>query len=226
MNSATGPPRPRQPGKHLFGQVAQTREARQKGPDVTGRSALPATLPTAQPVSMFVRYFIELPLPAKTVEQTLLTSPAEWLPALANKAEQHGEGLLAQTQVQVQVGVSLGGDGDGDGGRRVTKRVEVELGPVVRYPSRTILALRWRPVGPGASGLLPGLDADLEIGPLGPERTQLSLSGSYHPPFGQLGRLADRVVLHRLAEATVKDFLDRVGRTLTDLGPFAPAPEA
>lgn len=171
---------------------------------------------------MFVRYFIELPLPAEAVEQALLGSPADWLPALAEKAEQHGEGLLVQAQVQV--GVSLGGDGVG--GRRVAKRVEVEFGPVVRYPSRTILALRWRPVGPGAGGLLPDLDADLEIGPLSPATTQLSLSGTYHPPLGQLGRLADRVVLHRLAEATVKDFLDRVGRVLIGLAPLTSASSA
>jgi hypothetical protein len=179
---------------------------------------------------MFIRYFIELPLPAQAVEDTLLGSPAEWLPAIANQAEQHGQGLLAQ--VQVEVGVSLGGNGaaGAGGGHRVTRRVEVELGPVLRYPSRTTLALRWRPLGRTGSTLLPDLDADLEIGPLGPERTQLSLSGSYHPPLGQFGRLADRMVMHRVAEATVKDFLDRVGRALLERAPSvaasSPAPKA
>jgi hypothetical protein len=31
-----------------------------------------------------------------------------------------------------------------------------------------------------------------------------------------VGRAVDRVLLHRVAEATVKDFLDRVGAAITD----------
>ena len=66
--------------------------------------------------------------------------------------------------------------------------------------------MSWKPAG--LDSLLPTLEADIELGALGPERTQLSISARYTPPLGSLGRALDRALLHRVAEATVKDFLD------------------
>jgi hypothetical protein len=65
-------------------------------------------------------------------------------------------------------------------------------------------------------GDVPPLDANLELGSLGGDRTQLAISARYQPPLGVVGRAVDRVLLHRVAEATVKDFLDRVGAAITD----------
>ena len=39
------------------------------------------------------------------------------------------------------------------------------------------------------------------------------MSARYVPPFGAVGRALDRALLSRVAEATVKDFLDRVAGT-------------
>ncbi|HEV8652865.1 MAG TPA: hypothetical protein VG276_26625 [Actinomycetes bacterium] len=144
---------------------------------------------------MFIRYFVELPLPPDRVEGALLTTPEHWLPALAVAVAGRGEGLLAEV-------------GIGPPGRRVGLPVTVRLGDPVRFPSKTLLPMTWKAVKGGS--LFPTLDADIEVGPLGPERTQLSINGRYQPPLGRLGRAADRVLLHRVAEATVKDFLDRV----------------
>jgi hypothetical protein len=36
------------------------------------------------------------------------------------------------------------------------------------------------------------------------------MSARYVPPLGAVGRTIDRALLSRVAEATVKDFLDRV----------------
>ena len=149
---------------------------------------------------MFVRYYLELPLPADKVEQALLDAPGEWLAALAGTAQQRGDGLLAQ------VGV-------GPLSQRLARRVAVTLGSPVRFPSMTSLPLSWEPVG--SQGLLPRLEADLEVGPLGEGRTQLAISARYRPPLGAVGRAVDRVLLHRVAEATVKDFLDRLGAAIT-----------
>jgi len=66
--------------------------------------------------------------------------------------------------------------------------------------------MSWKPAG--LASLFPTLEADIELGELGPERTQLSISARYTPPLGSLGRVLDRALLHRVAEATVKDFLD------------------
>ena len=83
----------------------------------------------------------------------------------------------------------------------------------------TSLPLNWEPVG--LEGLLPRLDADIELGALGEDRTQLAVSARYRPPLGAVGRTVDRVLLHRVAEATVKDFLDRLGHAirLSQTGP-------
>ena len=87
-------------------------------------------------------------------------------------------------------------------------------GEPVRFPSMTSLPLTWEPVG--LEGVLPRLEADIELGSLGEDRTQLAISARYRPPLGVVGRTVDRVLLHRVAEATVKDFLDRVGAAITD----------
>lgn len=146
---------------------------------------------------MFLRYFVELDLPTEQAEAALLDAPTTWLPALADGAVERAEPLLA-------------GVGIGQGNLRVARRVTVRLGQPVRFPSKLALPMRWEPSG----WLLPSLDAELELGPLGTRRTQLALSGNYEPPLGTVGRTADRLALHRIAEATIKDFLDRVATRL------------
>jgi hypothetical protein len=75
-------------------------------------------------------------------------------------------------------------------------------------PGKTLLPLSWKATGP--ERLFPS-HADLEIAALGRSRTQLSISARYRPPLGVVGKALDRVLLHRVAEATIKDFMDRVG---------------
>ncbi|HLF41255.1 MAG TPA: hypothetical protein VI854_07255, partial [Acidimicrobiia bacterium] len=40
--------------------------------------------------------------------------------------------------------------------------------------------------------------------------TSLQLVGRYDPPGGRIGRLVDRVAMHRVAEAGARSFLRRV----------------
>jgi hypothetical protein len=150
---------------------------------------------------MFVRYYMELPLPASRVEHAMLDPPADWLSTVAGEAQRRGDQLLTE------VGV-------GPLGPRLGRRVIVQLGQPVRFPSMTSLPLVWEPVG--LEGLLPRMDANLELGGLGQDRTQLAISARYRPPLGAVGRTVDRVLLHRVAEATIKDFLDRVGAAITN----------
>jgi hypothetical protein len=149
---------------------------------------------------MFIRYFVEIPRMMAEVEEDLLRSPAEMLADPARDAESRGHGLLAEV-------------GWGTPAVRVSARVELGVGQPIRFPSKTVLPLSWRPAFLGA--LIPSLDADIEIGELGPGRTQLSISARYTPPLGLLGRHLDRARLHRVAEATMKDFLDAVAERLS-----------
>jgi len=148
---------------------------------------------------MFVRYFVELPARFQDVEEALLAESHTWVPAAAGDAEEGGDRLLAEV-------------GFGSDGHRIEKRVEVDLEAPIRLLSKTILPMRWR--AEGAGRLFPSLDADIEVAALGSERTQLSISGRYRPPLGPAGRAMDRMLLHRVAEATIKDFLERIGAAL------------
>jgi hypothetical protein len=147
---------------------------------------------------MFARYFVELAISAGAVEDALSQDPSRWLSGLAEGANHRGDLLLAE----MGFGETL----------RIKRTVVVELGPPVRSPSQSIFPIRWVPSG--SAGLFPSLDADLEVAPIGPERTQLAMSARYVPPFGAVGRAVDRALLSRVAEATLKDFLDRVAHTI------------
>jgi hypothetical protein len=147
---------------------------------------------------MFARYFVELAISPEEAERTLARDPRLWLPGLAERANHRGDVLLAD----VGFGEAV----------RIKRTVVVDLGRPVRSGSKTVFPLRW--VASGAAGLFPSLDADLEVAALGPGRTQLAMSARYVPPFGALGRIIDRAVLSRVAEATLKDFLDRVADTI------------
>jgi hypothetical protein len=161
---------------------------------------------------MFARYFVELPLSPEAVEQALSDGPRGWLPGLATDANRRGDALLAE----VGFGERL----------RIKREVAVELGTSIRSTSKTVFPLRWK--ASGHPGLVPALDADLEVAPLGSSRTQLAMSARYVPPFGTVGRAIDRALLSRVAEATLKDFLDRVAEAILESsGPIdGPVPDA
>ncbi len=145
---------------------------------------------------MFLRSYVELSLPIAVVEEALLRTPERWIPDLASSAEERGDRLLGEVGFPVS-------------GHRVGKQVEIELGPPVRTPGRTWLPITWLATGP--KGLFPSLEGELEVAALGPSLTQLGLSARYRPPFGLVGESLDRMLLHRVAEATIRDFVERVG---------------
>lgn len=102
----------------------------------------------------------------------------------------------------------------GLGGERspIAKNVRLEVGPPLRGEDQTVIPLAWKATG--APGLFPAMDADLVIASAGPGLTQLALRGYYRPPLGTVGRALDRALLHRIVEAGVKGFLDRVAGAL------------
>lgn len=64
------------------------------------------------------------------------------------------------------------------------------------------------------SAMFPVIDADLEVEPIDPSGTMVSLLGSYEPPLGALGAAVDRLVLHQMAELTLKGFFHDLLRGL------------
>ena len=76
------------------------------------------------------------------------------------------------------------------------------------------LAIRWEATGPGG-GLFPILDADIRLARAGEHLTVLSVAGVYRPPLGALGEALDRVILHRVAVATIRGFMAQVAARIT-----------
>jgi hypothetical protein len=147
---------------------------------------------------MFVRYFLEMPVDHRRAMEALTREPRDWLAGIAEVATLRGDNLLAE-------------DGFEDETRR-RRRVTLEFAPAVHMSRKMVLPMRWIPNG--GSGLVPPLDADLEIASLAAGSTQLAISARYVPPAGPNGGTIDRAVLSRVAEATVKDFLDAVGQAI------------
>jgi hypothetical protein len=107
----------------------------------------------------------------------------------------------------------------------ISRLVEVHVRDLAETTDSAGLALRWAATGPGER-LFPALDADLTLRPAGEQATVLALVGAYRPPLGGLGSGLDRAILHRVAAATIRTFLDRVADAIVrPAGAVAPAGE-
>jgi hypothetical protein len=147
---------------------------------------------------IFVEDFIDVSLPLKTVRMRFARARL-WVAGLANAAEEDGETLYLQIGPKWAHG-------------RVTREVEVLLGPMRERGEATVVPLIWKATG--LTSLFPVLDGDLELAPLGPNECRLTLTASYLPPFGHLGRTLDNALMHRVAQSTLRSFLARVGNNL------------
>jgi hypothetical protein len=124
--------------------------------------------------------------------------------------------------------LSASGDAYGTGVTGESRVGALGVSRVVRVQARDLaeregsagLAIRWEVTGPGG-GLFPVLDADVRVHPAGEQRTLLTLQGAYRPPLGAFGQALDRAILHRVAAATIRNFLQRVAAGVT--GQPAPA---
>jgi len=146
---------------------------------------------------VFVKYYTHLEqsfcdLASAFTAQDLALN--EW----ATDAYRDGEGLTAK------IGV-----GRADA---FAKTVQLRLEDRSASADQVVLSISW--TATGRTALFPRMDGDLMIEPLGPDLTQLSFQGSYEPPFGAPGLVLDQWVLHRVAEASVKNLVDRVADSL------------
>lgn len=150
---------------------------------------------------MLVSDFAQIDRPFDAIRDELVASGSAWLGELLVAAYEEGERLSLKVISSI-------------GPLRVSKRVWAELGEMEVKPDRVTQPLRWRATG--TTGLFPAMVADLEITPMGPSMTSISFMGRYVPPLGPLGREVDRVLLHRLAQASVRALLERVAGRLAE----------
>ena len=97
---------------------------------------------------------------------------------------------------------------DPRGGAQAAGKVVVTLGEAYRRKEAMIVPLSWR--ASALPAMFPVLDGELEVTPVDPRRCRLTLTASYVPPFGELGRQLDRALLRRVARSTARAFLEQV----------------
>ncbi|MHB1710365.1 MAG: hypothetical protein ACYCV7_03025 [Acidimicrobiales bacterium] len=149
---------------------------------------------------MILHDFVTVELPLAAVERAVLDG-SSLLDASAATAYAQGERL------RLRVGPA-GPDG------RYAKTIHVEVGQPCTHDDTVGIPLIWEAVG--APGLFPRLDANVELAPLSASLTQLTFFGSYSPPLGKLGRKLDNLLLHRVAELTIRAFLQDMASRIVE----------
>lgn len=157
---------------------------------------------------MLVSDFLQVERPFTAVRAEFAASAPAWLADSAVAA--YAEGEMLSLRIFSSIGPV-----------KLSKRVWAELGEPDLRPDRVIQRLTWRAAG--AAGLFPSMEAELEFSPMGTALTCITFHGNYVPPLGAVGRGADRVLLHRVAEASVRALLTRVAQRLE--GERSPLPQ-
>lgn len=150
---------------------------------------------------MILHDFVVVERSASDVQQAIVGG-AQWLAESASSAEASAERLRIRI-------------GPGGPHALVAKTVELQLGEPVICDGVTTIALLWEATGPAA--LFPRLDGSLDVLSLGHQMTQVTLFARYDPPLGVIGAGIDRLVLHHLAEHTIRAFLQDVAQRLEAL---------
>jgi hypothetical protein len=146
---------------------------------------------------VFLRYYVTIDRKADVVEAAFDAGVENWIPGLVQHVNAEGMHLLSELGFDI-------------GKRRVEKQIAVTVGTPRQTVGATLVPIRWQAAS--TSWLFPALDGQLEIAALGDSKTQLGISATYETPLGLAGKIADRALLHRVAEVTVKDFLESVAR--------------
>ena len=65
-----------------------------------------------------------------------------------------------------------------------------------------------------AKPFFPTFNGKVQLAPIDPTVTRLTVSGMYKPPLGRLGMELDEAVMHNVAEATVRGIAESISRQL------------
>ena len=145
--------------------------------------------------TMLLHDFAYVPVSAERVCDRILGGDRDWITPLAAAAI--GEGEALRMRIGPLSALPMLG-----------KTFSVQIGEPLTRDEVTVKAT-------ATPGLFPVMSADLEVAPLDENLTQLTLRGRYEPPLGAVGRRIDRLLMHRVAEASVRAFLGRLVSTLS-----------
>jgi hypothetical protein len=134
--------------------------------------------------------------PYALVQMALLADPWKWLPSLADDA---GKRLVTELAVHIA-------------GVRVARAVEVEVAPPTIYPDRSEIFISWKAAS--MPSLFPELGGLFKLVAVDARRSRLSFEASYEPPGRLAGQLGDQALMHRVTEASVREFVLRTAQAL------------
>lgn len=143
--------------------------------------------------------------PYEQVRDALTKDPLVVFQAATKAAASRGRAVASQLRVDLG-GVAVEADI-----LISVKNIEEKSAAVMSSPS-TQLQLEWQAAK--SPRWFPLMKADLFIYPLTATETQLDFSGLYEPPLGVLGKAADAMVGHRIAEVSVHRFVSDVAEYL------------
>ncbi len=141
---------------------------------------------------MYIQHSVHVSHSIDDCKHALARGPRTWFPRLSDR-NASAVGLKV-------AGVSL------------RKRVTVNLGEPVEEGEWTNVPLSWKATFP--ERLFPVMTGKIELAPVEPDVTRLTVSGMYEPPLGRIGTLLDDAVMHSVAEATVKEITESIAKQL------------
>jgi hypothetical protein len=144
---------------------------------------------------MYVRHSVHVDQPFDRCAEAMQRSPREWFPRLA-------------TEAIASVGPNVAGV-------PIRKRVKVDIGEPVGAGSWLEVPVSWRPTSAGR--FFPDMRGKVELAPVDASRTRLTVSCTYEPPLGEVGAGLDETVMHRVAEATMKELAESIAARLDKL---------
>lgn len=142
---------------------------------------------------MLIQDFVEIPIPFETLVG-LIEQSREDLRVWAAAAYQKGERL------------ALGP------GPTLSAAIDLKVGEWLPGFETVTIPLEWEATN--ATSLFPRMRAELVVAPLPDDRCQVMFRGNYDAPLEGLGRMLDKLALHRVAESTVRSFLERLAAAI------------
>jgi hypothetical protein len=141
---------------------------------------------------MFVQHSVHIGRPIDAVRATLAAGPREWFPRFDGGS--HAE-----------VGPQVAGLG-------LRKKVAIEVGEPVTVGDSTEVPITWQATF--VQDLFPVMTGKVELAPVDPQTTRLTVRGMYEAPLGRLGKHLDEALMHRAAEATVRELAESIAKRL------------
>ena len=140
---------------------------------------------------MHVQHSVHIDSPIEVVTAAFMREPHRWLPNLDG----------GQTAVGPRVA-----------GVVIRKKVVIEVGEPRAAGSWTEVPITWSATY--IKRLFPVMTGKLELAPVDARVTRLTVCGMYQPPLGRLGKHFDDALMHRVADATVKELAESIAERL------------